>query len=45
MNWVSYMLEYTVAGGKMNRGLSLMSVQKHLFLSFGKEITNKVSDR
>jgi farnesyl diphosphate synthase len=29
VQWVDDMLKYTVAGGKMNRGLAAMSVQKH----------------
>merc|ERR1711871_1732904 len=29
VQWVDDMLKYTVAGGKMNRGLAAMKVQKH----------------
>lgn len=38
-NWIKRMLEYTVAGGKMNRGLSVMDVQKTL--ARGRPLTNK----
>lgn len=34
---------YTVAGGKMNRGLSLMDVQRSLAKAKGKQLSNKVS--
>ena len=41
--WVDKMIQYTVAGGKMNRGLSLMAVQKTLSDAKGRALTNKVS--
>ena len=39
VNWIDKMLKYTVAGGKMNRGLALMSVQKTL--AGNRELSNK----
>lgn len=42
VNWVKKMLNYTVAGGKMNRGLSLMAVQQTLAASNGRTLSNKV---
>lgn len=36
------MLPYTVAGGKMNRGLTLMSVQQTLAKAKGKTLTPRV---
>lgn len=39
--WCDRMIEYTVAGGKMNRGLALMSVQQTLAKASGKTLTNK----
>jgi len=38
---VDKMLTYTVAGGKMNRGLSLMSVQSTLAKAAGRTLSNK----
>ncbi len=37
--WVERMLQYTVAGGKMNRGQAMMDVQKNLFAYKGKVLT------
>ena len=42
VDWVAEMIPYTVAGGKMNRGLAVLSVQRTLLESNGKTITNKV---
>lgn len=39
VNWVDRMLKYTVAGGKMNRGLALMSVQQTL--AGNRKLSNK----
>ena len=39
VDWVDKMLAYTVAGGKMNRGLALMSVQATL--AGNRKLTNK----
>lgn len=39
VEWVDKMLAYTVAGGKMNRGLALMSVQSTL--AGNRTLTNK----
>ena len=39
--WIKDMLEYTVAGGKMNRGLATMDVQNTLAKSQGKKLTDK----
>ena len=44
VQWVERMINYTVAGGKMNRGLALMSVQKEFAKAKGRELTNKVCD-
>lgn len=41
VEWVKYMIEYTVAGGKMNRGLALMEVQKTLAQTKGHTLTPK----
>jgi farnesyl diphosphate synthase len=41
VDWVENMLAYTVAGGKMNRGLALMSVQSTLAKSNGRSLTNR----
>eukprot|EP01034_Spumella_vulgaris_P025656 gene25656-32135_t len=41
VNWIKRMLTYTVAGGKMNRGLSLMAVQQTLAASNGRALSNK----
>lgn len=41
VKWVDRMIEYTVAGGKMNRGLALMAVQQTLAQSKGRELSNK----
>jgi len=40
-NWVKRMMDYTVAGGKMNRGLALMDVQKTLAKDAGRSLSNK----
>lgn len=37
--WVDRMLEYTVAGGKMNRGLTVMSVQQTLTEAGGMKMS------
>jgi len=39
--WVERMMEYTVAGGKMNRGLSTVSVRKTFAKANGTSLTNK----
>eukprot|EP01038_Epipyxis_sp_PR26KG_P008502 gene8502-11494_t len=41
VEWVDKMLAYTVAGGKMNRGLSVMSVQKTFASTKGKTLSAK----
>jgi hypothetical protein len=41
VKWIDHMLEYTVAGGKMNRGLAIMSVQQTLAQHKGKKLSNK----
>jgi len=43
VEWVRKMIKYTVDGGKMNRGLTTMTVQKTLTESKGRRMTNKVS--
>ncbi len=43
VQWVRRMLTYTVAGGKMNRGLSLMAVQTTLAQSAGRSLSDKVN--
>lgn len=40
--WIQDMINYTVAGGKMNRGLALMAVQKFFCESEGGKLSNKV---
>jgi hypothetical protein len=44
VNWIKRMLTYTVAGGKMNRGLSLMAVQQTLAVADGRTLSNKVRE-
>lgn len=39
ITWVDTMIKYTVAGGKMNRGLALMAVQKTL--ANGRNLSDK----
>jgi farnesyl diphosphate synthase len=39
--WVDRMIEYTVAGGKMNRGLSVVAVQQTLAKEKGRKLSNK----
>lgn len=41
VKWVDRMIDYTVAGGKMNRGLALMAVQQTLAQSQGRTLSNK----
>lgn len=41
VEWVKDMLAYTVAGGKMNRGLALMSVQDTLAKSNRRKLSNR----
>lgn len=41
VKWVENMIQYTVAGGKMNRGLSLMSVQQTLAKAKGHSLSNR----
>lgn len=43
VNWVAEMIPYTVAGGKMNRGLAVLSVQQTFAKHRGKPVSNKVS--
>lgn len=39
--WVDNMIQYTVSGGKMNRGLALVSVRRTLAHAKGHSLTNK----
>lgn len=39
VEWVRFMIKYTVDGGKMNRGLAVMEVQK--ILANGRALSNK----
>ena len=39
--WVDNMIQYTVAGGKMNRGLALVSVRRTLAQASGHSLTNR----
>lgn len=39
--WVDRMINYNVAGGKMNRGLAVLDVQKQLYAVRGEPITPK----
>ncbi|KAJ1414630.1 isoprenoid synthase domain-containing protein [Ochromonadaceae sp. CCMP2298] len=41
ITWVSNMLDYTVAGGKLNRGLSTVSVRNTFAQAAGHTLTNK----
>ena len=41
IDYIQRMLEYTVAGGKMNRGLALMSVQATLAKSKGRKLSDR----
>lgn len=41
-NWVNRMMQYTVAGGKMNRGLATLSVRNTFAKLVGHTLTNKV---
>ena len=43
VKWLDRMIDYTVAGGKMNRGLAMMSAYKTLLNSKGTNLTIKVS--
>jgi hypothetical protein len=43
VDWVATMIDYTVAGGKMNRGLALMSAYSTLKTAKGLSLTNKVT--
>ncbi len=40
-DWIKRMMQYTVAGGKMNRGLAAMSVQATLAESNGKKLSDR----
>jgi len=40
-DWIDRMIEYTVNGGKMNRGLAMMEAQKLLAKSSGRKLSNK----
>jgi hypothetical protein len=42
IDWISEMIAYTVAGGKMNRGLSCVSVMRTLAADQGKTFTDRV---
>ena len=41
VEWVHNMVNYTVAGGKMNRGLAVMAVQKILAESKGQKLSDR----
>jgi hypothetical protein len=41
--WVDRMLTYTVAGGKMNRGLATMSVRNTFAKALGHQLSIKVA--
>jgi hypothetical protein len=43
VDWVAEMIPYTVAGGKMNRGLAVIAVQRTFAKHSGKPVSNKVS--
>lgn len=43
VEWVKEMIPYTVAGGKMNRGLAVLAVQKSFAEHKGRTLSNKVS--
>jgi hypothetical protein len=44
IEWISEMISYTVAGGKMNRGLSCVSVMRTLAADQGRAFTDSVSE-
>lgn len=41
VHWVDEMVKYTVAGGKMNRGLTVLAAYRTLAKSYGREVTEK----
>lgn len=41
VSWVDRMVEYTVNGGKMNRGLAVVDIQRTLSHSMGKAVSNR----
>lgn len=41
VSWVERMIEYTVAGGKLNRGLAVVAVQQTFARSKGKTLTKR----
>ena len=43
--WISRVISYNVSGGKMNRGLSVVSACKTFALTKGHDLSVKVSDR
>jgi hypothetical protein len=44
VRWVERMIPYTVAGGKMNRGLAVLAVQRDFASHAGRTLSNKVSN-
>lgn len=42
VRWVERMIPYTVAGGKMNRGLAVLAVQRDFASHGGRKLSNKV---
>lgn len=42
VKWIDRMIDYTVSGGKMNRGLALMSVQNTFATAKGLTLSTKV---
>jgi farnesyl diphosphate synthase len=43
VQWIDRMIDYTVAGGKMNRGLAMMSAYSTLMTEKGRKLSTKVS--
>jgi len=41
VDWIKTMIDYNVAGGKMNRGLAVVSVQQTFARSKGRSLTNR----
>lgn len=37
VQWVNHMVQYTVAGGKMNRGLTVLAATKSMAKAYGRD--------
>jgi hypothetical protein len=45
VSWIDRMIQYTVAGGKLNRGLATVAVMRTLTEAAGQSLTPKVCYR